>query len=150
MLNEPIMGGICALLICCYIAWRKNAAVNAKVELAEEVNKFLGLNFHPENVKFNIYAAWEDSSRYIFVFKFLRAMLVSKSKKTGAYKEMTDEEKEALLVVLKIVLVNARLMPITYFLLLIGFFFKVVMSKSINRVVNRFKANASDYLHHAH
>jgi hypothetical protein len=150
MLDDPFLGGIFALLICCYIAWRKNAAVNAKIELADEVNKFLGSNFHPENVKLNIYAAWEDSSRYIFMFKFLRAMLASKGKKTSTYKEMTDEEKDALLVVLKIVWVNARLMPVTYFLLLICFFFKVVMSKSINRVVNRFKANASDYLHHAH
>lgn len=111
-----------------YFLWRRNVAINARGEIAGDVDAYLGED-HPEELKDLVYHGFKESlnglvpviAGFLYIstiFSKKPSLLQKLFKKHGK-----EETKIALKLLFKTILVNVILSPISYL-----FFFIMVFS----------------------
>ena len=154
-MHDVYTGALIALAIAVYVTWRKYSSLKAKEELAKHLNNVLsdkksGLT---EKEKLALVEAWEHCSSYKFYFAVLKILTTRPSKNSvNRTKSSTMKEgrKTAILLLLKVVWVNAKLMPLSYLVLSIVLFAIVVIFSKMSLWTTRMKAALDSYVRHVH
>jgi hypothetical protein len=152
-MNDTQIGLVIGLSVVLYFIWGKYAALKAKAEIAKNVDDALAGKNTDENVKLVLFYTWDRCASYSFLPKLFYNSLFtpkrrSRNKKHTKGRRLPDSEKRIMLLMFKLILVNARLMPLTYLLIILFFFLRVILFGSIGRMTNKAKAGLSEYLHH--
>lgn len=153
-MHDIVTGALIALGIAAYFVWRKQVALKAREELAGHLENILTDKkiVFKEREKLALVYAWEHSASYKFFFRVIKIMLtpVSEDERKDFEKGNKEKSKTAVLLLLKAIWVNAKLMPITYLFIALFVFVVGVTFSTMSKITNRYKMGVSEYLRHPH
>lgn len=152
-MQDFVTGSMIALLIVTYLIWRKYAALKAREELAGHLENVLtdnSLNLK-EKEKLALTYFWQHSASPLFILRVLYPVVVG-PKHGKNKKQKLDEKKRDVVVLLflKSVLVNAKLMPLTYLIFLCVIFVVVVVFSNLTKITSKTKQGVSQFLKEPH
>jgi len=137
---------ILALLIAAvpfYMLWRYHVAVKAREAVAKSLDNYLGED-NPEKYKALLFFMFEDSLNPLMILRTVFGSFVTtKSDKNKILSFVFDvkgdskEHRESFnSLLIDICLVNARLAPLTYFIVLLGYAFALLLGVIFDASLN--------------
>lgn len=126
-MNESLLP-LLAIIIPVYWMWRTHIATNARIKLLKEINNFLDPeNNNHEMTQEIVYNAYEDSKNHFFIlemlyYTFFRIEPAQFKASKDAFKKLPAEQRKKMTeLVVKLMLTNIKLSPVTYFIVGLNF-----------------------------